>query len=82
MVQSVSADWKKLGLALEFDHKVLKAIEKDARFIVEDSCVELLSKWLDGEACHPVTWRRLIEAVKDAGHSKLAAQLEDFFRSL
>ena len=79
VVQNVAADWKKLGLALEFDHKVLRKIERDARFIAEDSCLELLSKWLDGEACQPVTWSRLIEAIKDAEHTKLATQLEQFF---
>ena len=79
VVRSVAADWKKLGLVLEFDHKVLKAIERNTHFNVDDSCLELLSKWLDGEACHPVTWSRLVEALEDAGHSKLAAQLEDFF---
>ena len=82
VLQTVAADWKKLGLALEFDRNVLKAIERNAHFIVEDSCLELLCRWLDGKACRPVTWSRLIEAIKDAQHSKLATQLEDFITLL
>ena len=81
MVQSVGVDWKRLGLALEFDYNVLKTIERNAHFVVEESCLELLHRWLDGEACDPITWDRLIEALRDAEHAKLAIQLEHLLTS-
>ena len=75
LVQTVGVDWMQLGLALEFEYNLLRAIEKDNHGRTHESCNELLNRWLDGEACRPVTWGRLIEALGDAGHSTLAAQL-------
>lgn len=76
VIQNVGVDWKYLGLNLQFDHNMLKTIEKNAHFITEDSCLELLSRWLDGETCQPITWARLIQALKDIEHSTIATQLE------
>ena len=76
VMQNVGVDWKLLGLNLQFDHSVLKAIEKNTHFITEDSCLELLGRWLNGEACQPITWARLIQALKDIEHSTIAIHLE------
>ena len=81
VVESVAADWKQLGLVLEFKYSVLKAIEKDNRFICEDCCFEVLHKWLSGEACQPITWERLIEALRDLELKALASKLEKLFTS-
>ena len=79
VVESVGVKWKKLGLLLQFDYDVIETIENDARSQTEECCLKLLNRWLKGEACHPVTWERLIEALRDAEHAKLASQLELIF---
>ena len=76
VIQRVGVDWKQLGLALHFDYNLLKAIESDNHFKTHESCCDLLQKWLDGGASQPVTWARLIEALRDCEHSKLAFQLK------
>ena len=73
-------DWKKLGLALHFDYNFIKAIERDTHD-THESCYELLNRWLNGEACQPITWAKLIEALGDAEHSKLVRQLKKHFIS-
>ena len=77
----MAKDWENLGLALEFDFDVIKSIEIDALCKTEKCCRELLNRWLNGEACQPVTWKRLIEAISDAERGELASELEQLFSS-
>ena len=79
LVQRIGVDWKQLGLALEFDYDLIEIIERNSHYRIEESCYELLNRWLDGEACQPTTWARLIEALRDAEYSELAIQLKQFF---
>ena len=75
-MESVAANWMQLGLVLGFNYSVLKAIEKDNIFNHEDCCFEVLHKWLYGEACQPITWERLIEALRDLELNGMASSLE------
>lgn len=81
VAQTVGVKWMELGLALQFDHNVLTAIEAD-NSQTSRRCQELLRRWLDGEACHPITWVRLIEALNDAEHGNLATDLKQYFSAL
>lgn len=76
IIQQVGVNWKKLAFALRFDYGVIKIIEGDARHMAEESCQEMFHRWLNEEACQPIMWARLIEALKDAEQGKLAKQLE------
>ena len=76
VVEQVAANWKTLGLALHFEHSVLETIDRDVHFQSEDACQKLLSRWLDGKACHPITWERLLKALKDAKKHTLAEKLK------
>ena len=77
----MGVDWKNLGLALMFDYDVIKAIERDSHFQTEDSCRELLHRWLKGEACRPVTWKRLVEALTESHNAQLALDLKRLLTS-
>ena len=72
VVQEVAVHWKDLAMALRFDYSLIKIIREDNK---HDSCVEacedMFHRWLEGEACQPVTWERLIEALKDIDQSTL-----------
>ena len=81
IVQRVGVDWIRLGIALEFDLDVLKAMERSNHYQVQDCCYELLHRWLKGEACQPITWARLIEGLRDAEHAELASELKHCFTS-
>ena len=72
-------DWWELGVALDFNPDLLKTIEGNnwnRAHRTEQCCNDLLSRWLDGEACQSVTWERLIEALKKIECAVLADQLE------
>ena len=48
----------------------------------QESCHEIFRRWLDGQGCQPITWEKLIEALKDAEKSCLAEQLQDFLANM
>ncbi len=67
-------------MMLEFDHNVVRTIKqnnsgKDEK--IESSCQDMLGRWLDGKACQPVTWGRLVEAIRDIPRDMLATEIED-----
>ena len=80
LVDRVAADWKKLGVVLEFNYDLLNAIKKDYT-TCEDCCLEMLHKWLSGEACQPFTWERMIDALGDLELAPLAAELKEMLSS-
>ena len=79
LVESVGGNWKKLGVFLELNYTVLTAIERDKKFS-EDCCLEVLHKWLSGEASEP-TWGTLIEALRLVELTGLAAELKELLPS-
>lgn len=75
IIQQVGVGWKKLASILLFDHNVLEAIEKDTHYRNEEACQETFRRWLNGEACQPVTWGRLVQALEDAQRRTLANEV-------
>ncbi len=66
-------EWVDLALMLEIDYDVIKSIKKE--YTGEDRCKEMFRHWLDGEACMPLTWGRLIQALEDLELSTLVENL-------
>ena len=75
VVQKLSADWEKLSLALDFDHEVIREVERSQHFQVEAACRTILQRWLDGQSLQPVTWNTLVECLEDIDHRALAGDL-------
>ena len=73
--------WKNLGLALEFNYDQIQAIERDSHFKTQESCLNLLHRWLNGEACQPISWERLLEALREVELPALATELEQLLSS-
>ena len=66
-----------MALALEFDHHALGRIKYNTRNDdCVESCREVFSLWLDGEACQAVSWKRLIMALNVIEFGVLASELE------
>ena len=78
IIQKVGTNWKKVAFALKFEPGIVDTIECDAHYKTEDACRKMFDRWLCEEACQPVTWERLKEALKDAERSMLARKLEAF----
>ena len=82
VIQNLAADWKKMANLLELPIHVVDTIHKDTANIgVEHSCREMFCRWLEGEGCHDITWKKLIEALEDGERSTLAEELTGFISS-
>ena len=82
IIQKVGVSWRDVAYALEFDDDLVKNIEHNT--LNKDcvaACYETFRRWLRGEACQPLTWGRLIEALKDAERDTLARELEHMLTS-
>ena len=82
VIKKVAVDWTKVALCLEFDSSVIRVIEYDYPHMTERACEEMFERWLSGEACQPITWKRLIQALNDAEHGVLAQKLKKSFHSV
>ena len=77
IIQKVGVAWQKVAYSLHFDLSVVRTIEHDYRR-TEEACEEMFSRWLSGEACEDITWKRLIEALEDAEHAELARRVRSW----
>lgn len=79
LIESMGSDWKKMAYYLKFEDCVVENIQRDTvQFGCDESCRECFRRWLNGEACRPVTWERLIEALRDAKKDTLATRVTQF----
>ena len=64
-VQSLSADWRKIGVGLGITFNSLRAIESN-RKEVDEMLMDMIAAWLeiDSETQPEPTWRKLCEAVR------------------
>ena len=79
IMQEVGAKWEELAILLEFEYCVIKLIKSDnsgKHGMTELCCQELLARWLDGEACQPVTWGKLVEVIRNLPNDRLATEIE------
>ena len=76
IVDQMSSKWKEMALALKFDHNVMERITcNTCNYGCEESCRQMFSRWLKGEAGQPITWERLIIALNDIKYGTLASEL-------
>ena len=83
IIPEIGVDWEKLALRLEFDHPVIETIKDNNSGRNERnewSCQDMLRRWLDGGACRPVTWERLVEAIRDIPRDRLATEVEELLK--
>lgn len=72
--QIMGSDWKEVANALGLDYYFVENVAYDTRNNDDKSCLMTFEGWLDEIPSEP-TWKRLIEALKVAGHDELAKQL-------
>ena len=72
ITEQVSAQWEKLGYALQAETYMIKNIERDYK-CVTTCCQELLAKWLDGNfSDSKPTWEKFLTSLEDINYSQLA----------
>ena len=72
--QQIGANYFAFGILLLNDHTgaVVGSLELKCLKDPFQIKVEILQKWINGEGKKPVTWRTLLECLKDIGMSTLA----------
>jgi len=76
IVETIAYRWQDVALALYFEGSVIASIKESTFSNVEEGCRRMLDRWLEGGCHEPVTWKRLVEALQDAGFRKLAESLD------
>ena len=78
IIESVAINWRKVGTQLNFDRagNQLDIIEKQKSNDPVACCEAMFQHWLKGTGVKPVTWKKLIEILKDCEHVTLAEQVE------
>ena len=79
--EQIAARWTDVGISLHFTSANLNNIESTCRGDVERCCKKMLTLWLEGHVQDvsqaPVTWKTLLEALKDARFGQLANMQPD-----
>ena len=71
IMNTVQAKWQELACALCMGSKV-ESIEKDTHSQTFSACRIMFTKWLDGGYREPVTWKTLLDVLKDSDCFDLA----------
>ena len=79
-----AAHWEKIATRLYFTADDICRIKKDHHQQSEGACQTVLMEWLQGKnhLRKPITWNTVINALKEADLSELAADLEIIFSYL
>ena len=80
VIKEMADKWKKLASLLGLSD-VVPVIDYDtAHFGFESSFRETIRRWLDGEGHQPITWKSLVEALRDANESEITNELQKHFQ--
>ena len=77
MVERVAANWEELAYALHFTFPIVKTVRRDNHGDSVMACDEILHRWISGceGTRQPVSWKTLIESLRDCDFSTLANDL-------
>ena len=78
IIESVAAEWRKVGVLLDFDSvgNRLKIIASEERDRPEECCQSMFQYWLKGNGI-PATWSKLIRILKDSEFITLAKAVKE-----
>ena len=76
LISTVQTDVTALGLVLDLDYSAIQCIEQ-RNHSQETACTEILGHWLKGNGRTSVTWKALLEALRDCPFMQLADDLEE-----
>jgi len=76
LISTVQTNLTALGLVLDLDYSIIPSIEQ-RNHSQEASCTEIFDHWLKGNGRTPVTWKTLLETLRDCDFMQLADDLEE-----
>ena len=76
IIDEICSKWDNLGSMLKFTQSNIESIMKTSQGDVEKCCKTMLTQWLEGRVEGRITWKALIEALKDVRLRELAGKLE------
>ena len=74
--KQAASKWERVATRLHFENHDITRIKKDNPLQSFEACQTVFSEWLNGKGRKPTCWGTLIEALKEADLSELAADLE------
>ena len=82
VIERVAPNWMNLAIALGFDQSRIETIEKDYRGSMEEACLKMFMRWLDGEhdLVQPCTWDTLIKCLRRAAFGDVANSLREILK--
>ena len=75
-MEKVKARWQELALALHIGSEV-ESIEASTNVDPNSACRKIFTMWLRGGYREQVTWKTLLEALKDCNFSELARTVRE-----
>ena len=76
VIEQVAARWESVATRLHFEGCNIQQIRRDNRDSCTDACRTVFIEWLDGKGRKPITWKTLIEVLREANFSEIASGLE------
>ena len=77
VIKYVAARWEEVATRLHFESHDISRINGDNHYKNIPCCRKMFGEWLDGNGREPVNWETLITALKEAGFSQLASDLQN-----
>jgi len=76
IIKSIAYKWESVAYCFHFEPSEVRSITRDSFIEAEIACEKMLSKWLLGEHCTPVTWGTVVKCLRECEFRTLADDLE------
>ena len=77
VIKAVAPSWKKFALYLTMDKNMVDIWEKNHAYQVEDVAMKLFGHWLNGNGRQPISWKTLIQALRENDLPNVATEVEE-----
>ena len=81
VIECVAFKWEHVATQLYFEGHLINTIKRDSHHQVDSACRDMFIKWLEGAGRKPITWTTLIDALCEAGLSRVADDLNSIINS-
>jgi hypothetical protein len=76
IIREVARSWEKFALYLMMERNMIDIWKRNADD-VEDAARKLFGHWLDGNGRKPISWKTLVQALRDNDLSIIATEVEE-----
>ena len=76
IIRAIAPSWEKFALYLMMDRNMIDIWKRDA-YQVEDAAMKLFGHWLDGNGRQPISWKTLIQALRENDLPIIATDVEE-----